>query len=137
MTSGSTERCLVSVHAHPDDEASKGAPTVNLYSRAGLRCVLVCATGGEEGDILNPAMDRPEVRERLPEVRLEELARSAEIIGYHHVRMLGYRDSGMPDSESNLHPDCFAAADFDEAVARLVAVLRSERPQVVVTYSDE
>ena len=137
MTSSSGPRCLLSVHAHPDDEASKGAPTVSLYSRAGVRCVLVCATGGEEGDILNPAMDRPEVRERLPEVRAEELARAAEIIGYHEVVMLGYRDSGMPGSESNLHPDCFACADLDDAVARLVAILRSERPQVVVTYSDE
>src|SRR5271165_1567219 len=85
------ERCLLTVHAHPDDEASKGAGTVARYHAEGVGTVLVCCTGGEEGDILNPAMDTPEVRERLHEVRMEELARSAEIIGYDEVVMLGYR----------------------------------------------
>ena len=129
--------CLLSVHAHPDDESSKGAGTVHKYHRQGIRTVLVCATGGEEGDILNPAMDRPEIRERLHEIRLQELARAVEVIGYEEVFMLGYRDSGMADSPSNSHPDCFAAADLDEAVGRLVAVIRKERPQVVITYADD
>ncbi len=129
--------CLLTVHAHPDDESSKGAATVHRYSSEGIRCVLVCCTGGEAGDILNPAMERPEVRERLAEVRLEELARATEIIGYHEVVMLGYRDSGMPGTPANEHPDCFARADLEEAVGRLVAVIRRERPQVVVTYADD
>lgn len=128
---------LLTVHAHPDDESSKGAATVHRYAREGARCVLVCATGGEEGDILNPAMDRPEVRERLPEVRIEELARAAGIIGYHEVVMLGYRDSGMAGTEANSRPGCFATADLGEAVGRLVEVIRRERPQVVVTYADD
>jgi mycothiol S-conjugate amidase len=128
---------LLSVHAHPDDEASKGASTVARYHDEGVRSVLVCCTGGEEGEILNPAMDRPEIRDRLPEVRMEELARSAEIIGYDRVVMLGYRDSGMPDTPSNDHPDCFARADLDQATGRLVAVIREERPQVVITYGDD
>jgi len=129
--------CLLTVHAHPDDESSKGAATVHRYSREGARCVLACCTGGEAGDILNPAMDRPEVRERLPEVRLEELARAAEIIGYHEVVMLGYRDSGMPGTPENDDPDCFARADLHQAVGRLVEVIRRERPQVIVTYPDD
>ena len=128
---------LLTVHAHPDDESSKGAATVHHYSGEGVRCVLVCCTGGEEGDILNPAMDRPEVRERLAEVRREELARATEIIGYSEVVLLGYRDSGMAGAPSNQHPDCFAAADLHEAVGRLVAVIRRERPQVIVTYADD
>lgn len=127
---------LLSVHAHPDDEASKGAGTVARYHDEGVRAVLVCCTGGEEGEILNPAMDRPEIRDRLPEVRLEELARSAEIIGYDRVVLLGYRDSGMPDTPANQRPDCFARADIDEATGRLVAVIREERPQVIITYGD-
>ena len=69
--------CLLSVHAHPDDEASKGAGTVAKYHAEGVHTVLVCATGGEEGEILNPAMDKPEVRDNLHEVRLGELQRSA------------------------------------------------------------
>src|SRR5437764_6740317 len=88
--------CLLTVHAHPDDESSKGAATVARYHAEGVRTVLVCCTGGEAGDILNPAMDRPEVRENLPAVRMEELARATEVIGYDEVVMLGYRDSGMP-----------------------------------------
>src|SRR4029077_2392927 len=116
------------------DEASKGAPTVARYSAEGVRSVLVCCTGGEEGDIHNPVMDTPEVRENIGKVRAAEVAESARIIGYSEVVMLGYRDSGMPDSEANSDPRCFAKAEFDEAVGRLVAVLRRERPQVIITY---
>jgi mycothiol S-conjugate amidase len=129
--------CLLTVHAHPDDEASKGAGTVAKYHDQGVRTVLVCCTGGEEGDILNPAMDRPEVRERLHEVRLEELAKSAKVIGYDEVVMLGYRDSGMPDTEPNARPEAFANADPEEAIGRLVEVIRRERPQVIITYNDD
>ncbi len=129
--------CLLTVHAHPDDEASKGAPTIARYHAEGIRCVLVCCTGGEEGEILNPSMNAPEMAERLAEIRAEELARAAEVIGYHEVVMLGYRDSGMKGSEANSHPDCFARADLDEAVDRLVRVIRRERPQVIVTYPED
>ncbi len=137
MSAMSDQFCLLAVHAHPDDEASKGAGTVHRYHAEGVHTVLVCCTGGEAGDILNPAMDRPEVRARLGEVRMEELARSAEIIGYDDIVMLGYRDSGMPDSPENADPGCFARAPLEEAVGRLVAVLRREQPQVVLTYGDD
>jgi mycothiol S-conjugate amidase len=129
--------CLLSVHAHPDDESSKGAATVARYHAEGVRTVLVTCTGGEAGDILNPAMDRPEIKADLPAVRMRELARAAEIIGYDTVDLLGYRDSGMPDTPANGDPAAFANAPLDEAVERLVAVIRRERPQVIVTYPDE
>lgn len=129
--------CLLTVHAHPDDEASKGACTVARYHAEGVRAVLVCCTGGEEGDILNPAMDTPEVRADIAAVRLRELDTSAGLIGYDRVVMLGYRDSGMAGSETNADPRSFAAAPLDEAVGRLVAVIREERPQVIVTYGDD
>lgn len=130
------EICFLTVHAHPDDESSKGAATVAKYHAQGVRCVLVCCTGGEEGDILNPAMDRPEVRERLPEVRAEELALAARIIGYDEVVMLGYRDSGMAGSEANSRAGAFAQASLDEATGRLVEVVRRERPQVMAIYPE-
>ena len=129
--------CLLTVHAHPDDEASKGACTVARYAGEGVRTVLVCCTGGEEGDILNPAMDRPEIRDDLANVRQAELARSAEIIGFDEVVLLGYRDSGMPDTEANARAEAFANADFDDAVGRLVEVIRREQPQVIITYGDD
>lgn len=130
-------RCLLTVHAHPDDEASKGAGTVARYHAEGVHTVLVCCTGGEEGEILNPALDTPEVHERIGEWRRNELDRAAEIIGYDEVVMLGYRDSGMPGSEANANPDSFAQAPLEEAVERLVAIVRQVRPQVMVVYGDE
>jgi mycothiol S-conjugate amidase len=129
--------CLLTVHAHPDDESSKGAGTVARYHAEGVRTVLVCCTGGEEGDILNPAMDKPEVKADISAVRRAELDKAAAIIGYDEVEMLGYRDSGMPDSEANANPLSFAQAPEDEAVGRLVEVIRRTQPQVIVTYSDD
>ena len=129
--------CLLTVHAHPDDESSKGAPSVAKYHAEGVRTVLVCCTGGEAGDILNPAMDTPEIRSRLSEVRAEELATAAGIIGYDEVILLGYKDSGMPGTPANADPASFAQADLDEAIGRLVAIIRRERPQVIVTYPDD
>jgi mycothiol S-conjugate amidase len=128
---------LLTVHAHPDDEASKGSGTVAKYASEGVHTVLVCATGGEAGDILNPEMETPEVKENMAAVRREELARAAEIIGFSEVVMLGYRDSGMPDSEHNHHPECFAQVDFQEALGRLVTIIRRTRPQVLLTYPDD
>lgn len=128
---------LLSIHAHPDDESSKGAGTVARYHAEGVRTTLVCCTGGEEGDILNPAMDRDEVKADIGKVRQDELDRAAAIIGYDEVVMLGYRDSGMPESEANANPAAFANADLDEAVGRIVAVIRRTRPQVILSYGDE
>ena len=129
--------CLLAVHAHPDDEASKGAGTVAKLHAEGVKSVLVCCTGGEEGDILNPAMESDEVRANLHQVRMAELDESVRIIGYDVLEMLGYRDSGMPESEANKNPASFAMADLDEAVGRLVALIRTHRPQVVVTYDED
>ncbi len=128
---------LLTVHAHPDDESSKGAGTLARYSDEGVRTTLVCCTGGELGDIANPAMDLPEVKGNLQAVRADELARATKVIGFSEVVMLGYRDSGMAGSDANNDPACFHQADRAEAVARLVSVIRRVRPQVVITYSDD
>jgi len=127
----------LSVHAHPDDEASKGSATVAKYAAEGARSVLVCCTGGEEGEILNPSADTPEVRANLQAVRMQELQDSVDAIGYEQLYLLGYRDSGMPDTEANARPDNFANAPLDEAVERLVRIIRAERPQVIVTYDED
>ena len=129
-----TQRCILTVHAHPDDESSKGAATIARYAAAGIRTILVTCTGGEAGDILNEAADSEEARTNLPAIRARELDAAVEIIGYHRVYKLGYRDSGMPDTETNTHPECFAQADLDEATGQLVRIIREERPQVIVTY---
>ena len=138
---------LLTIHAHPDDEASKGAPTCARYKAEGVRTVLVCCTGGEEGDLHNPALAEPggpfeglegDARKaKMAELRPAELARSVEIIGFTELVMLGYRDSGMKDDAANEHPESFHRSDLDEAVGRLVAVIRRTRPQVVMTYGDD
>ncbi len=145
--SGTERLCMLTVHAHPDDEASKGAPTLAMYHDLGVRTVLVCCTGGEEGDLQNPALRAPggpfhelggdDEKALLARMRPSELAESARIIGFDEVVMLGYRDSGMLDSPANEHPDCFHQADLDEAVGRLVTIIRRERPQVIITYGDD
>ena len=129
-------RTLLAVHAHPDDESSKGAATLARYADEGVRTVVVTCTGGEAGEILNPAMDRPGVLERMPELRREELAKALEVLNVSAHHWLGYRDSGMAETDANGHPDAFANADLDEATGRLVAIIRQERPQVVVTYDE-
>ena len=128
---------LLCVHAHPDDEASKGASTVARYVAEGHEAYLVCATGGEEGDVLNKAMDTPEVRANLARIRADELVRSVKAIGYDELIWLGYRDSGMPDTPANANPASFAQADLDEATGVLVAAVRRLRPHVIITYSDD
>lgn len=129
-------RTLLALHAHPDDESSKGAGTVAKYAAAGVRCILVTATGGEAGDVLNPAVDTPETKAQLADLRRSELHEAARIIGYDEVIELGYRDSGMPDTDHNRHPDAFANAPFDEVLERLVRIVRKHRPDVVFGYDD-
>jgi len=129
-------RTLLAVHAHPDDESSKGAGTFARYAGEGVRTVVVTCTGGEAGEILNPAMDQPGNLERIPELRRQELAKALEILNVSAHHWLGYRDSGMPETELDAHPDSFAKADLDEAVGRLVRIIRAERPQVILTYDE-
>ncbi len=138
---------LLTVHAHPDDEASKGAPTLAKYHAQGVHTVLVCCTGGEEGDLQNPSLraeGQPfhgltpeEEKAKVASMRAAELAASAAVIGFDEVVMLGYRDSGMAETEPNEHPRCFHQADLDEATGRLVEVIRRVKPQVIITYGDD
>jgi mycothiol S-conjugate amidase len=138
MTSASSSPplCLLTVHAHPDDEASKGSATVARYATEGVRTVLVSCTGGEAGEVLNKAMDRPEVAANLAAIRAQELQASVAAIGYTSVHLLGYHDSGMPGTDWNQRPDNFLNAPIDEPIGKLVAIIRAERPQVVITYAD-
>ena len=128
---------LLTVHAHPDDESSKGAGTVARYSAEGVRTTLVCCTGGELGDIANPALKDTDVIDDLARVRAAELAAATAILGFSEVVHLGYRDSGMAGSPGNDDPRSFHRADRSEAVARLAGEIRRVRPQVILTYGDD
>lgn len=125
---------LLTVHAHPDDEAIMTGGVLARASAQGMRAAVVTCTGGERGEVVGEGFDPDEVRSRLGEVRAGELARALEILGAGPPRFLGYRDSGMVGDEGNDEPASFWRAPFDEAVGRLVAHIRAFRPAVVVTY---
>ena len=132
-----TELRLMAVHAHPDDESSKGAATTARYAAEGARVMVVTLTGGERGDILNPAMDIPEVHGRIHEVRRDEMAKAAEILGVEH-RWLGYVDSGLPEGDPlpPLPEGSFATVPLDGPTEALVRVIREFRPHVLTTYDE-
>jgi N-acetyl-1-D-myo-inositol-2-amino-2-deoxy-alpha-D-glucopyranoside deacetylase len=128
---------LMVVHAHPDDECLGTGGTLARYSAEGVNTVLVTATRGEEGEIHDPNLTEEEARPRLGEIRTGELTRAVAHLGVSNLEFLGYRDSGMMGTPANEHPDNFHNANFDEAVGRLVALIRRHRPQVLVTYNED
>lgn len=141
MSNASTTLRLMCVHAHPDDESSKGAATMARYVREGVEVLVVTCTGGERGDVLNPKMDRPEVQENLPRIRTEEMNRAREILGVRQ-HWLGFTDSGLPegwlpDSDTPLPDDAFYLVPTEKAAAPLVEIMRSFKPHVVTTYDEE
>jgi mycothiol S-conjugate amidase len=132
-----SELRLMAVHAHPDDESSKGAATTAKYAAEGARVMVVTVTGGERGDILNPAMDLPEVHGRIHEIRRDEMAKAAEILGVEHS-WLGFVDSGLPEGDPlpPLPDGCFALVPLEEPTKALVRLIREFRPHVLTTYDE-
>src|SRR5262252_3897566 len=139
-TSGLLSRCdgslrLMAVHAHPDDESSKGAATMARYVREGSDVLVATMTGGERGDILNPAMDRPEVKANLTAIRRQEMDRAREILGVQQ-KFMGFIDSGLPEGDPKppLPDGCFARMPLDVAAKPLVQAVREFRPHVILAY---
>ncbi|MEV7092075.1 mycothiol conjugate amidase Mca [Amycolatopsis sp. NPDC051045] len=128
---------MMAVHAHPDDESSKGAATMARYAAEGHEVLVVTCTGGEAGSILNPAMDRPEVLANMTEVRREEMARAAKILGVSQ-HWLGFVDSGLPEGDPlpPLPEGSFAVVPLEESTEALVRVIREFRPHVITTYDE-
>jgi N-acetyl-1-D-myo-inositol-2-amino-2-deoxy-alpha-D-glucopyranoside deacetylase len=126
---------LMLVHAHPDDEAISTGGVMMKAKAHGHRVVLVTATRGEVGEIYN--MDEQLSRPRLGEIRTEELKAAGEILGVDRTEILGYRDSGMVNTADNKDPRSFHQARLDEAAGKVAALMRDERPDVVVTYAED
>ncbi len=128
---------LMAVHAHPDDESSKGAATMARYVREGVDVLVCTMTGGERGDILNKAMERPEVRADLPAIRKAEMATARDILGVRQ-QFLGFVDSGLPEGDPlpPLPDGCFAVQALEVAARPLVAAVREFRPHVILTYDE-
>ncbi|HYN75496.1 MAG TPA: mycothiol conjugate amidase Mca [Candidatus Limnocylindria bacterium] len=139
MTAPTTEPLrLLAVHAHPDDESSKGAATTARYVREGVEVLVVSCTGGERGDILNPSLkDDPAIVGDIAAARRREMENARDILGVRH-EWLGFVDSGFPEGDP-LPPvpeDSFAAVPLNEATARLVRIVRAFRPHVITTYDE-
>ncbi len=128
---------LLAVHAHPDDESSKGAATMAKYVREGVDVLVATCTGGERGDVLNPSYGEVDPAD-IPALREREMAAAAEILGVRHT-WLGFVDSGLPEGDPlpPLPDGCFALVPLEESAPVLVELIRSFRPQVVTTYDEE
>ncbi|MFM8896737.1 MAG: mycothiol conjugate amidase Mca [Actinomycetales bacterium] len=128
---------LMAVHAHPDDESSKGAATMARYVSEGVSVLVVTCTGGERGDVLHSLAEDEVAEHGLAEVRRREMARAAAILGVDHA-WLGFEDSGYPqgDPPPDLPEGCFAALPLTQVTEPLVAHIRAFRPHVVTTYDE-
>ncbi len=128
---------LMAVHAHPDDESSKGAATMARYVAEGVQVLVVTCTGGERGSVLNPKMDRPEVLADISNIRRAEMDRAREILGVDQA-WLGFVDSGLPEGDPlpPLPEGCFGLMDPADAAIPLIKLMREFRPHVVTTYDE-
>jgi len=128
---------LLAVHAHPDDESSKGAATMAKYVAEGVDVLVATCTGGERGSVLNKKLDRPEIWANISEIRRQEMERAREILGVRQ-EWLGFVDSGLPEGDPlpPLPEGCFGLMDPEVAAAPLVGLIRSFRPHVVLTYDE-
>ena len=126
------------VHAHPDDESSKGAASTAMYVTQGVDVHVATCTGGERGSILNPKMDRPDIAANMAEVRRQEMERARDILGVRQD-WLGFVDSGWPEGDPPppLPEGCFALVPLEESTERLVALIRSFKPHVLTTYDEK
>lgn len=128
---------LMAVHAHPDDESSKGAATLAHYVKEGVEVLVVTCTGGERGDVLNAAAQADVDAYGISEVRRQEMAEAVRILGVDHA-WLGFEDSGFPEGDPKppLPSGCFADLPLDVASAPLVRLVREFRPHVMTTYDE-
>ncbi|HEX4814770.1 MAG TPA: N-acetyl-1-D-myo-inositol-2-amino-2-deoxy-alpha-D-glucopyranoside deacetylase [Nonomuraea sp.] len=135
-----TDRRLLLVHAHPDDESIGTGATMAKYVAEGAHVTLVTCTLGEEGEIIPTSLAHLAAGrdDALGHHRAGELAAACRALGVEDHRLLGgqgrWRDSGMMGAASNDHPRSFWRADLEEAAGELVKVIREVRPQVLVTY---
>jgi mycothiol S-conjugate amidase len=127
---------LIAVHAHPDDESSKGAATYASYVDRGVEVLVVSCTGGERGDILNESVLKEAGAQRdLPGFRRTEMARAQDAMNIQH-RWLGYEDSGLPEPGDPLPPLSFASIPIETSAEVLVRTIREFQPHIMITYNE-
>ncbi|MDO8578622.1 MAG: PIG-L family deacetylase [Dehalococcoidales bacterium] len=125
------QKTLVFFGAHPDDEAFGAGGTLAQYAAAGVKVYYACATRGEAGEA---APEYLKGYASMGDMRWAELECSAHTLGLAGVIHLGYRDSGMPCSKDNTHPEALITGLVDDVAGRMVKIIRNLRPEVVVTF---
>lgn len=131
MMTNISPKTLVAILAHPDDESFGMGGTLALYAQQGVQVYYICMTGGESGTV------EPQFLEKYPSIadlRYDELQCASEKLGLAGFIMAGYRDSGMPGTPDNAHPDALVNQPVEQVAARLVHLIRELRPQVIVTH---
>jgi mycothiol S-conjugate amidase len=124
-------KTILAVLAHPDDESFGLGGTLAFYAQKGYDTYLVCATRGEVGTVDAELLDG---FKDTAELRTEELNRAAKILGLKEVFFLDYRDSGMPGTEENKHPNAQINHSVEEVAGKVVKYIRELKPDVVITF---
>lgn len=124
-------RLLIS-YAHPDDESFGLGGLISRYVAEGVEVSLICATNGDVGTVKPELLDG---YDSVAALRLAELDCAAAKLKLKHVVKLGYRDSGMMNSETTRDPASLWQAPLDEVTCRVVDVIRQVRPHVVLTFN--
>jgi LmbE family N-acetylglucosaminyl deacetylase len=124
-------KSILAVLAHPDDETFGTGGTLALYAHRGVDVHLICATRGEVGEM---PPDMMAGFNTIGEKRESELRCAGGTLGLKSIFFLGYRDSGMPGTEDNHHPQALAAQPVETVAAEVAGYIRRLRPQVVITF---
>jgi N-acetyl-1-D-myo-inositol-2-amino-2-deoxy-alpha-D-glucopyranoside deacetylase len=125
------QKRLLAVMAHPDDETFGMGGTLARYAREGVEVYLICATRGEVGEV---DAERLEGYKSIGELREHELSCAAHVLGIKKTYFLDYRDSGMPGSPENKHPQALCGAPVEQAAGKIARLMREIQPQVVLTF---
>lgn len=123
---------LLAVLAHPDDESFGTGGTLAKYADEGVDIHICIATDGAVGSV---EKGYEKARERLAEIRAQELETAVSVLG-GTLHTLGYRDSGYLNDPANNHPDAFVNRDTDEAIGKVVRLIRQIKPHVVITHDE-
>lgn len=126
-----TNKRILGLFAHPDDEILGSGGTMAWYASQGAQVETVCTTRGEAGEIADPTLATPE---SLGRVREQEMLCSAKALGIQKVHFLGYRDSGMAGTADNQNPDAYINAPDEVVIAQLVPIIRQLRPHILITF---
>ena len=124
-------KTLMAVLAHPDDESFGMGGTLALYAQKGYEIHVICATLGEAGTVDDEYLQN---YDNIAALREAELRCATESLGVNQLHLLGYRDSGMPGTPENEHPNAQINHSVEEVAGKVVKYIREIKPEIVLTF---